>query len=257
MKVHVCTPNYLGLIPQAHHMSMMHLSAHFTAKKIPWSYNTINNTMVTEARQECVDAALMDEECTHVLFIDDDMVFDAAQYQRLEDRVVKEGLDFCGALAFANNMPTKPCIFGKVPDVEEWGPNPWWHIVTDYPTGELTQVYAIGFGMVFMTRAMLDDMRRDEDGNIITHFCHFRHPSPVCANEDIAFCLHARQNGYRLWCDTAVSIGHLSKDRYLISEEFYMDHPDAIEYGSDMQRFSLKKGDVELEARGEAAAATG
>ena len=39
--------------------------------------------------------------------------------------------------------------------------------------------------------------------------------------EDIGFCINAGEKGYDIWCDSRVKLGHISKDRPIISEETY------------------------------------
>lgn len=217
---------------------------------IPFSDHYEPGSAVQMARQALIDAALEDESVSHVLFIDDDMVFTVMDFIALWTEFNQSDLDFLSALAFRNSNPTCPCIFGKVPGMPRWGKKEWWHILSDYPGlprqrfNEATQQYDIvqpngphhrfkveasGFGMVLMSRRMLDAMRRDEAGNLIPGYRHFVCPEANYPNEDVAFCLNAIRKGFDIWCDSRVRILHESKDRPLIGEREYIAQGDRLE----------------------------
>ena len=145
------------------------------------------------------------------------------------------------ALAFANSTPTKPCIFGRVPEIEEGSEKPWWTIVTDYPRKQVFEVLASGFGMVLISKKMLDAMRRDEKGEIIPEFQHFKFNHKLMAHEDVAFGLNARAKGFKLYCDSGTTIGHISKERPIICEEVYDMWGDSVEYGAGIERRRITK----------------
>jgi hypothetical protein len=165
---------------------------------------------------------------------------------KLERELVDNDLDFVAALGFANSVPTKPCIFGANPDIEAWGKLPWWHIITDYPVNQRFKVLASGFGMVLMTRRMLDKMVTTTKGELFEMPEGFEHLGafvyPGSRNEDVAFCLRAQQAGIDLWCDSRVCIGHISKDRPVITEQTYRDQGNAAEYHLGMKRAAIEDG---------------
>jgi hypothetical protein len=196
-------------------------------------------TVLIQARQICVNTFLDNGDGDLLLWIDDDMVFTNEHYFHLEQELVENGLDYLSGLFFSNSMPTKVCLFGNNPEFQEWGPCEWWHVLTRYPGFEddkdkcRFEVAATGFGMVLMTRRMLDAMRRDKNGNVIPNFQHFRlNGSGVLphANEDIAFGMNARKAGFKLWADSRVDIGHLLKEAPVISEAQYRAQGGAEHY---------------------------
>ena len=227
-ELHICVPNYRAVVEQPHYQSMYFLFHALGQLGREVHFNPISHTVVATARQHCVLGALAKDNCSHVVFIDDDMVFDPRQFFALEKEFLDNGLDFLSALPFSNSMPTKPCVFGRMAGALEWGEEPWWHIVTHYPMRQRFECYASGFGMAFLSVRMLEAMRRDDEGKVIEGFQHFAFPHRKCPNEDIAFALNARQKGFALYCDSRVSIGHISKDRPFISEELYAANPCAI-----------------------------
>lgn len=255
-RLFVCVPNHSGLVAEKHYVPMYQLMHQLGAMQRDINIVTEGHTVVHTARMSCVNQALAEEECTHVLFVDDDMVFTREQYLALEYELVYNDLDFISALCFSNCIPTKPCIFGRVDRVPEYGDEPWWSIMSDYPglqrevmvDGKIKvvrpwgehrrfRVYASGFGFCLMTRRMLDGMRRDENGEIIEGYHHFYCNDMDVPNEDVAFCINAHKKGYRLYCDSRINVGHIMREQHVISEQTYLGHGDAPEYMSNMERY--------------------
>lgn len=253
----ICVPNHSGTVQQKHYMSMYALMHQLGSIDRDINVVTEGHTIVHTARQSCVAQALASEECTHVLWIDDDMVFTREHYMALEVELVMNDLDYLSGMCFSNSSPTRPCVFGRVPGIEEFGPEAWWSGMTDYPgcqreatdeKGRISvvqpwgehrrfRVYATGFAFVLMTKRMLDDMRRDEKGEIIEGYHHFICPSMNVPNEDVAFCINAGIKGYKLYADSRINIGHIQRDQHVITEETYNGHGDAPEYMGSMERF--------------------
>ncbi len=257
-RLFICVPNHSGMVQQKHYMSMYPLMHKFGTMGRDINVVTEGHTIVHTARMSCVNQVLSCEECTHVLWVDDDMVFTPEHYLALEAELVMNDLDFISALCFSNSTPTKPCVFGRVPGVEEFGPESWWSVMSDYPgcEREVTEdgqikvikpwgehrrfrVYASGFAFCLMTKRMLDNMRRDKDGEIIEGYHHFVSPSMNVPNEDVAFCINAGIAGYKLYADSRVNVGHIQRDQHIITEETYRAHGDAIEYMGSVERFAF------------------
>jgi len=240
--LYIAVPNYRGWIESPHHLSMITLFHHLGKEGINVRFVTPVGTVLSTARQTCVNAACEDPACEYMLFIDDDMVFTPEHVEALTSEVVNDDLDFCSALAFSNSIPTKPCIFGKNLEHPEHGDTPWWYIVTDYPKNQRFEVLASGFGMCCISTRMLKKMREGKP-----NYQHFSYAHRLCPNEDVAFCLNARDCGFKLYCDSRVSIGHISKDRPIICEDVYDSQGSAVEHQMNMTRVRLKDNSMELE----------
>mgnify|MGYP000997492275 CR=1 FL=1 len=241
-KLYIAVPNYRGWIEAPHHLSMLHLFHFLGSRGCEPHYINPVHTVLSTARQTCVNAACAEPGCEYILFIDDDMVFVPEQVAMLMNEVAENDLDFLSALAFSNSIPTKPCIFGKSPAHPEHGEVPWWYIVTDYPKAQRFEVLASGFGMAVISTRMLKAMREG-----VENYQHFHYNHPLCPNEDVSFCLSARDKGFKLYCDSRVSIGHVSKDRPIITEDVYISQGAAAEYNMNMTPMKFKEGSVELE----------
>lgn len=266
-RLFVCAPNHSGMIQEKHYLCMYQLMHRIGALGRDVNVCVEGHTIVHTARQAIVAQALASEECTHLLWVDDDMVFTPEQYMALEAELVMNDLDFISGLCFSNSTPTKPCVFGRVNRHPEFGEKPWWSIMSDYPGVEREvitndgvevikpwgehrrfRVYASGFGFCLMTKRMLDGMRRDEHGDIIEGYHHFynkhMHNLP---NEDVAFCINAGKAGYKLYADSRVTIGHIQREQHVINEETYIGHGESVEYMSNMERFRFAD-DEEVDA---------
>lgn len=226
---HIIIPNFRGVAETNFWTCLATLTHRMGVEGMTPCLTVPTHTIVQTARQVGIDGALEDPDCTHVLFIDDDMTFTPEQYFHLEKEMLEYDLDFIGALAFANSFPTKPCVFGLNPDFDEWGEEPWWHIVTDYPMGQRFEVAATGFAMCLISVRMLKEMRTEPPFEFPTSLKWAPHfTTPGCKNEDVAFCLNARKKGFRIFVDSRVSIGHVSKERPIIDEETYANQGEAL-----------------------------
>lgn len=251
-RLHVAVPNYRGLIEAQAHQSMLGLFHYLGSIGQHPLHICPTNTVPATARQMCVDTAINDPTCSHILWIDDDMVFGPEHFAALLKETLDHDLDFCGALAFANSYPTKPCVFGLNPNFAEWGDQPWWHIVTDYPQDQRFEVAATGFGMVITTARLHRTMR----GSFTFEppkgmMCVGNFVFPGIRNEDVSFCFNARKAGFKIWVDSRVKIGHISKDRPVIDEETYRHQGDSLEYSNGVHSCRFKRDSITLEFIGE------
>ena len=244
--MHLCMPNYRGTIESQSYLSMFQLWHQLGVLRREFSFSNHMCTIVSTARQMCVNSALADPKCEYIVFIDDDMVYTPDQFLMLEKEMFQNNLDYISGLGFSNSVPTKPCVFGTYnKDRDEKDSNSWWHIVTDYPRDQRFKCFATGMGMTLIRTRMLDGMRKDDAGKVIDGYQHFVHAG--IPNEDIGFCINAGEKGYDIWCDSRVKLGHISKDRPIISEETFDSCGDAIEYGGEMKRLRFIEGTAALE----------
>ena len=134
-----------------------------------------------------------------VLWLDSDMKFEPDLMERLGESL-DAGLEMVCGLYFTRKTPIKPCIYkvlGNVKNTE--GENvPTAVSYRDYPKDSLFEVAGCGFGAVMMTT---DLIRR----------CGVNPFFPVMGfGEDFTFCLRARQEGARIWCDSTIRVGHIA-----------------------------------------------
>lgn len=144
-------------------------------------------------RNLMIEAAL-DNNCSHVFFLDDDM----APQPDILFRLLSHKQDIVTGLYLMRNYPHLPVLFNEVfPD----GKNK--HLfLTDEVQG-LVEVTNCGLGAVLIQTEVFRIMQKpwitlgelEKDG-----WC-----------DDIAFFNRARQTGFRIFCDTDARIGHMTQ----------------------------------------------
>lgn len=218
-RVHICMPNYRGAVLTPTGMCMTRLTNALTKAGRDYVISFHAGTSIYESRHNAAWDTIADPEATHLVFLDDDMVWEPSDFFRLEEDLAIEGCDIVGGLGFSNGKPseTKPCIFGQLQGVPEYGDKTWWAIMATYPKDQLFEVYGLGFGMTAIRREVLVNMAvgKPED------WCHFIYREN--RSEDTSFCINARKAGFRVWCDSRSKLGHISREIVIITEQDYLD----------------------------------
>ncbi len=151
---------------------------------------------IAEIRNQLVERAL-DNGCTHLLMMDSDQVYAPDTIIKLlaHDKTV------VSAIVHRRYPGFDPILYRGIPgryihiSDEE--------ILDSKEEKNLIEIDATGCGCVlYNTEVFLKidppwfEFGRDEQGSII--------------GEDIGFCYKLKQNGYRIFCDPTIDIGHLS-----------------------------------------------
>lgn len=153
-----------------------------------------------EGRNYCVIQALKNE-CTHILFIDDDMIFPPDTL----DILLKHKVDIVGVNSMSRALPLTTTI-GQLKDGELWPHDkiPPYHKI---PT-TLFEVFSVGMGVALVDMTVFDKIPKPwfkfevhENGKIMI-------------GEDAWLCKQARENGMRVWCDPTLPIGHIGDYNY-------------------------------------------
>ena len=77
---------------------------------------------------------------------------------------------------------------------------------------ELCEVAGCGFGCVLMRTDCLLDIAAKEGGGVWF--------TPILgAGEDCAFCIRARQHGFKIYCDPSIDLGHMAYAP--VTKDFY------------------------------------
>lgn len=140
-------------------------------------------------RNLIIDDAIA-SDCSHILFIDDDMAFAPNSLIKL----IRHDLDIVSGLYFNRVYPHPPVIFDAL------GAGFVRHWMQDGESG-LIEIGACGFGFVLVKTSVFVRMEPP----------YVRHGELEVdkRNEDIGFCIRARAAGYRIYCDLDVVIGHM------------------------------------------------
>lgn len=167
-----------------------------------------NATLVYLGRDKLAQKA-MDGAFTHVLWLDDDMVFTPD----LLDNLMFCGKPFVTGLAVGRREPHCACVFKEVyPKVDRWTYN-------EYPTSPF-RVDACGFACVLIETKILERVWVKHGS------CFF--PTRELG-EDVAFCKKAVDLGFEIWAEPTVQLGHIGQ------QVFYPE--DEVRYGERIQNF--------------------
>ena len=129
-------------------------------------------------------------EPSHLLMVDSDIVFTAEDVAKIEHRL-NSGLDAVTGIYPVGQPPYPPCIFERIEG--------------DYklttPKEGLNQIGACGAGFMGINKNVILNMVKDPFDNI--------KEGDIFHGEDITFCHHLRELGYKLWSDSEIKLGHV------------------------------------------------
>jgi hypothetical protein len=83
MKIHIASPSYDGYVRKEYMRSVVVLMEYFRQAGIQWHMALENSTLLHLNRSLMASAAMLDEACTHLLFIDTDMGFEPSAVQKM------------------------------------------------------------------------------------------------------------------------------------------------------------------------------
>lgn len=152
-----------------------------------------------------------------VLWLDSDMVFAPDILERLfADYQAGKG-DIISGLYFRRVAPFKPVLFSAVESTAE---GPFTAAPESIPD-DVFEIAGCGFGCVLMPADVLMDV-----------IGKFGNPfDPINGmGEDLSFCWRARQCGYRIVCDPAVSLGHVAN---MVVDRSFFDSYNSHKEGNE------------------------
>ena len=150
-------------------------------------------------------------DADYVLWLDSDMVFAPDLLVRMLDVLQKNDLDILTGLYFRRVPPYSPVLFDML---EMRGNVCNWSNFQSIPDG-LFEVGGCGFGCVLMNTEVFLSVQ-SKHGNMF---------APIGNNgEDVAFCIRARDCGYKIWCDPSIICGHVG--HAVINDQFYKAYKD-------------------------------
>ena len=167
------------------------------------SYTVIKNSLIYNARNTIAQNAIR-FGFDRVLWLDSDMMFPADILPKLAAHMDK-GLDFVSGLYYMRSAQKMPVVFTDVwytvtNNTAESGATP----VDAMPYG-LFEIGGAGFGCVMTSVTMLKKLVE-------------RYGAPFTPmmglGEDLAFCWRAKQNGFKMYCDSRIKCGHIGQAVY-------------------------------------------
>ena len=164
------------------------LIVRLTKDGIPFDLDLESGTLVYKARDRVASKAI-NEEYTHVLWLDSDMIFTP---DILDDLMFCGKEMVCGAFV-SRRPPYGPCVYesikkNEVEKVKEFGTKPF-------------RVDGCGFACVLTTTELLQAVQY-KFGNCFNPTDYY--------GEDLAFCWRVGQIGREIWCEPTVRPGHIA-----------------------------------------------
>lgn len=159
----------------------------------------ISGTMIYHARNKIAQMA-MNEDFTHVLWLDSDMTFNPD----IVDDLLFCGKDMvCGAFV-GRRPPYGPCVYTSIADfpmekVRVFGTEPF-------------RVAGCGFAAV-LTKVDVLRAVKERFGTCFTPTEKY--------GEDIAFCDRVNQLGIEIWCEPTVRVGHIAHIEVFAGEDLF------------------------------------
>ena len=163
---------------------------------LPFEYNIIfkEGSILHHNREMIVKEAIR-LGCSHLLFIDSDMFFEADAIKQLIDR----NKDIIGVNYRLRKDP--PTTTVKI-DPERWA-----KVKEDHPDGLLT-CDAVGTGFMLINLEVFKKLsepwffwKSDESGDVVE-------------GEDSWFCRKVREAGYEIWVDLSIPMKHIGDHLY-------------------------------------------
>ncbi|MBQ1292848.1 MAG: hypothetical protein IIY21_02335 [Clostridiales bacterium] len=155
-------------------------------------------SLVYDSRNKLA-AMAVNMEADYIMWFDSDMVFAPNTLVKMMKTLDEHPeIDILSGLYFRRATPFTPVLFKKL---ERAGSGVEYEDYKEIPDG-LFEVAGCGFGCVLMKTDCLYGMV-DEEG-IGNWFEPFNK-----AGEDCAFCIRAREAGYKVYCDPDIALGHM------------------------------------------------
>ena len=169
------------------------------AKPSEVTYAISKCSLVYDSRNKIAEMAL-NNDFDVIVWFDSDMVFEADTLERFLKHY-ENGYDYVSGIAFARRYPTIPCIYTDIgyeddgEGIVRVNTTPY----RDYPD-EMCEIHASGFAGVMTSVKMIRDIA-------------IKHGPPFYPRygfgEDLTFCWLARQEGYKMYCDPSIKLGHI------------------------------------------------
>lgn len=171
-------------------------------KDYEFSVRIGSQMFIDNARNLTVEFAI-ENGYDYILWMDDDMVIMPGS--NILTKLLAHDKDIIAPLFFTRRIPYLPLLFDKVTRAD--GAYTTYDHRIDYKR-ELQKVDGIGFGFVLTKIEVFKKI-----GN--PYFV-----SSPGLGEDIYFCTKAQQNGYEIYCDASIDLGHIGEPPVVFEGHF-------------------------------------
>lgn len=165
-----------------------------------------SGSLIYDSRNDLATFAIK-SEADYVFWLDSDMVFKPDTLIRMLDTLKKNDLDMLTGLYFRRVPPYSPVLFDRLAMKENGDMD--FSEFKEIPS-ELFEIGGCGFGCVLMDTSVLMSVQA-KHGNMF---------APMGNNgEDVAFCIRAKDCGYKIYCDPTLVCGHVGYS--VIDDKFF------------------------------------
>lgn len=182
------------------HTGSIHIKTFFsiikTIKSIPFEWRLIEKegSIIHWNRESLVSRAI-EEGCSHVLFVDTDMVFEGDALGRL----LKRDKDIIGVPYHLRTLPLTNTLKVHAEDGS---------ILNEEHPGGLMRCAGVGTGFLLIRTSVFGKLSHP------WFFWESDNKGEVVCGEDMWFCRKARQAGFDIWCDMTINMGHIGSYVY-------------------------------------------
>lgn len=172
-------------------------------KNFPYKYDFVyaKGALPCEGRDMIVREAIK-QGATHIMFIDSDIVFPSGSIEKL----INHNTDICSGLYFLKHFHNcTPVAWDKLGVREDNGRAVARPIPKETAMQPYVEVDAVGFGFVLLKVECLSAVAKEYNAVFMHDYG---------AGEDIAFCIRAKQLGYKVMLDTTIPLIHLGSYGY-------------------------------------------
>lgn len=175
-------------------MSLMRLVANVKAVEFKIIIST--RGFNTSENRNWIAAQATNGGCSHLFFVDDDMVFDINVLCEL----LKHDKDIVGAVYMTKYEQQAPVV----------------EYLDDKRPNELFKCAAIGTGCLLIKTDVfkrIPQTYREKDGQKSCGWFNYvwNDNGSVRMSHDWLFCKHARECGYEVWADPTIKVGHIGQ----------------------------------------------
>ncbi len=156
--------------------------------------------MIDTARNNLVQEALTDQSYTHLLMIDDDMTFESD----LALKLLEHDVDIVGALAFKRRPNYQPCVYRQNSEDKQYYP-----ILPEV----FQEVDVVGTGGILIKIDIFKKLK-------FPWFQTFYDVKGIHWSVDFDFCIKAKKEGFKIFVDPSVEMGHLGDSEVVNKNTF-------------------------------------
>lgn len=167
----------------------------------------IGSLIYTARNDFCKGAITGDYDA--LMFFDSDIIFPPDTLERMIEHV-EAGKEIVTGLYFKRRNPFAPVLCKTLEYDPETQASEWEDLTSLPDTKDPFEVAGCGMGCCIITKPVLLDLLL----NYQTWFSPFAN-----FGEDLAFCLRARAQGHKIWCDPSISLGHIGQ--LVINEQIW------------------------------------